>query len=49
MALSLLPDVDLPVISVSASNASGSPEVMARTLAASLERHLSNIAGVMQM
>lgn len=44
-----LPDVDLPVISVSASNAGGSPEVMARTVAAPLERHLGTIAGVTQM
>ncbi|WP_048883588.1 efflux RND transporter permease subunit, partial [Komagataeibacter intermedius] len=49
LPVSDLPDVDLPVISVSASNAGGSPEVMARTVAAPLERHLGNIAGVTQM
>lgn len=49
LPVSDLPDVDLPVISVSASNAGGSPEVMARTVAAPLERHLGTIAGVTQM
>ncbi|PAL23487.1 efflux RND transporter permease subunit [Acetobacter syzygii] len=49
LPVSDLPDVDLPVISVSATNAGGSPEVMARTVAAPLERHLGNIAGVNQM
>ncbi|MBE7729803.1 efflux RND transporter permease subunit [Komagataeibacter sp. FXV3] len=49
LPVSDLPDVDLPVISISASNAGGSPEVMARTVAAPLERHLGNIAGVTQM
>lgn len=49
LPVSDLPDVDLPVISVSASNAGGSPEVMARTVAAPLERHLGTIAGMTQM
>ncbi|QEO17058.1 efflux RND transporter permease subunit [Acetobacter vaccinii] len=49
LPVSDLPDIDLPVISVSASNPGGSPEVMARTVAAPLERHLGNIAGVTQM
>ncbi|GEB38715.1 transport system membrane protein [Gluconacetobacter liquefaciens] len=49
LPVSDLPDVDLPVISVTASQAGGSPEVMARTMAAPLERRLGNIAGVTQM
>lgn len=38
LPVSDLPDIDLPVISVSASNAGGSPEIMTRTVAAPLER-----------
>ncbi|CAI9120378.1 efflux RND transporter permease subunit [Brytella acorum] len=49
LPVSDLPDVSVPVISVSASNAGGTPEVMARTVAAPLERHLGTIAGVTQM
>ncbi|GAJ30469.1 hypothetical protein AA0498_1494 [Acidomonas methanolica] len=49
LPVSDLPDVSVPVISVSASNAGGTPETMARTVAAPLERHLGAIAGVTQM
>lgn len=49
LPVSDLPDVSLPVISVSVSQAGGTPEVMARTVAAPLERHLGTIAGVTQM
>ncbi|MFS3136115.1 efflux RND transporter permease subunit [Gluconacetobacter sacchari] len=49
LPVSDLPDISVPVFSVSASNAGGTPEVMARTVAAPLERHLGTIAGVTQM
>ena len=44
-----LPQVDLPTISVSASMAGASPDVMAATVATPLERHLGQIADVTEM
>ena len=44
-----LPTVDLPVISVSASQRGASPEVMSTSVATPLERHLGTIAGVNEM
>src|SRR5215831_9394884 len=44
-----LPQVDLPTISVNASMAGASPEVMAATVATPLERHLGQIADVTEM
>ena len=44
-----LPQVDFPVISVSASLAGASPDVMAQSIATPLERRLSTIAGVNEM
>ena len=44
-----LPQVDFPVISVSASLAGASPEVMAQSVATPLERRLATIAGVNEM
>jgi len=44
-----LPQVDYPVISVSANLAGASPEVMAQSVATPLERRLSNISGVNEM
>jgi multidrug efflux pump len=44
-----LPKVDIPVIAVTAGMAGASPEVMARSVATPLERHLGAIAGVNQM
>ena len=44
-----LPQVDFPTISVSASMAGASPEVMAATVATPLERHLGQIANVTEM
>jgi multidrug efflux pump len=44
-----LPQVDFPTISVSASMAGASPEVMAATVATPLERHLGQIADVTEM
>ena len=44
-----LPQVDFPVISVSANLAGASPEVMAQSVATPLERRLSAIAGVNEM
>ena len=44
-----LPQVDFPVIVVSASLAGASPEVMARSVATPLERRLAAIAGVNEM
>ena len=41
-----LPQVDYPVISVSASLSGASPENMASSVATPLERHLGVIAGV---
>ena len=44
-----LPQVDFPTISVSAQLPGASPDVVATSLAAPLERHLGEIAGVTQM
>jgi hydrophobe/amphiphile efflux-1 (HAE1) family protein len=44
-----LPDVDFPVISVSAGLPGGSPETMASAVATPLERQFGRIAGVNQM
>ncbi len=44
-----LPQVDYPTISVSASMAGASPDVMASTVATPLERHLGTIADVTEM
>jgi multidrug efflux pump len=44
-----LPQVDFPTISVNASMAGASPDVMAATVATPLERHLGQIADVSEM
>nr|WP_276588878.1 MULTISPECIES: efflux RND transporter permease subunit [unclassified Sphingomonas] len=44
-----LPQIDLPVIAVSANLAGASPEVMAQSVATPLERRLSTISGVNEM
>src|SRR3546814_10283291 len=44
-----LPDVDFPVISVSASLAGASPETMATSVATPLERRLGIISGVNEL
>jgi len=44
-----LPQVDFPVISVSANLAGASPDVMAQSIATPLERRLSTISGVNEM
>ena len=44
-----LPQVDFPTISVNASMAGASPDVMAATVATPLERHLGQIADVAEM
>ncbi|PKU25450.1 efflux RND transporter permease subunit [Telmatospirillum siberiense] len=44
-----LPRVDYPVMRVQAQMAGGSPETMAATVAAPLERHLGQIAGLVTM
>src|SRR5512136_3258469 len=44
-----LPQVDFPTISVSASLPGASPETMATSVAAPLERQFSHIAGVTEM
>jgi len=44
-----LPELDLPVISVSAALPGGSPETMASNVATPLERQFGRIAGVNQM
>ncbi|HEY0270957.1 MAG TPA: efflux RND transporter permease subunit [Sphingomonas sp.] len=44
-----LPQVDFPTISVSASLAGASPDVMAQSIATPLERRLATIAGVNEM
>src|SRR5262245_53708905 len=46
LAVSPMPQVDYPVISVSASLPGASPETMAATVATPLERQLGRIAGV---
>ncbi len=47
--VSLLPQVDLPTIIVEAQLPGASPEIMATSVAAPLERHLSQIADVSEM
>jgi multidrug efflux pump len=49
LPVSPLPNIDVPTISVSASMAGASPEVMAATVATPLERHLGAIADVNEM
>ncbi|QNT77297.1 efflux RND transporter permease subunit [Entomobacter blattae] len=44
-----LPNVDFPVIMIRATQPGGSPEEIASTIAAPLERHLSQIADVTEM
>ncbi|HWY29285.1 MAG TPA: efflux RND transporter permease subunit, partial [Candidatus Acidoferrum sp.] len=44
-----LPSVDFPVITVAASLPGASPEIMASSVAAPLERQLGQIAGVNEM
>ncbi len=46
LPVSPLPQVDFPVISVSASIPGASPDTMATSVATPLERHLGSIAGV---
>ena len=49
LPVSPLPQVDFPVISVSANIPGASPETMATSVATPLERHLGRIAGVNEM
>ncbi len=49
LAVSPLPQMDIPTITVSASMAGASPETMASTVATTLERHLGAIADVTEM
>ncbi len=49
LAVSALPNVDFPTISVSASLPGASPETMASSVASPLERQFSTIAGVTAM
>ena len=49
LPVSPLPQVDFPTISVRASMAGASPQVMATTVATPLERHLGQIADVTEM
>ena len=49
LPVSPLPNIDIPTISVTASMAGASPEVMAETVATPLERHLGVIAAVTEM
>jgi multidrug efflux pump len=49
LPVSPLPQVDFPTISVNASMAGASPDVMAATVATPLERHLGQIADVTEM
>jgi multidrug efflux pump len=44
-----LPDVELPVISITASRPGADPDTMAATVAAPLERHLAEISGVTEI
>jgi HAE1 family hydrophobic/amphiphilic exporter-1 len=46
LAVSALPNVDFPTISVSANLSGASPETMASAVATPLERQFSNIAGI---
>jgi hydrophobe/amphiphile efflux-1 (HAE1) family protein len=49
LPVSTLPQIDFPTINVSASLPGASPETMASSVAAPLERQLAHIAGVTQM
>src|SRR3990167_1750363 len=49
MPVSSLPNMDFPTIRVSASLPGGSPETMASSVAAPLERQLGRIAGVTEI
>ena len=49
LPVAALPQVDLPIISVSASLPGASPETMASSVATPLERSLGTIAGVTEM
>ncbi len=49
LPVSPLPRVDIPTITVSASLSGASPETMAATVAAPLERSLGRIAGITEM
>jgi len=49
LAVSALPNVDFPTISVSANLPGASPETMASSVAAPLERQFSTIAGITSM
>ena len=49
LAVSPLPQVDFPTVSVSASLPGGSPEIMASSVATPLERQFGRIAGVTEM
>ncbi len=49
LPVSPLPNIDIPTITVSASMAGASPEVMSNTVATPLERHLGAIADVTEM
>ena len=49
LPVAALPQVDSPTISVNASMAGASPDVMAATVATPLERHLGQIADVTEM
>ena len=49
MPVAPLPNIDLPVIVVSATMPGASPEVMSNTVATPLERHLGAIANVNEM
>ena len=49
LPVSPLPNIDIPTISVTASMAGASPEVMASTVATPLERHLGTISSVNEM
>ncbi|WP_263145775.1 efflux RND transporter permease subunit [Pseudomonas sp. RIT-PI-AD] len=49
MPVAPLPEMDFPTITVQASLAGASPEIMAATVATPLERALGSIAGISQM
>src|ERR1700761_3640072 len=49
LPVSPLPNIDVPTLSVTASMAGASPDVMAATVATPLERHLGVIASVTEM
>src|SRR6516165_7163485 len=49
MPVAPLPQIAFPTIQVQANMAGGSPETMASTVAAPLERHLGSIADVTEM